>query len=88
MRDITLPGKTLPRIRGTHEEDWANACRTAGKAGADFDHPGLLTETCLPGNITKRVDASIERDAERLKISNLSEENRYIQTEYGKAWSI
>ena len=88
MRDTTLPGKTLPRIKGTHEEDWTSACKTGGKAGADFAYSGPLTETCLLGNIAKRVDARIEWDAEKLKITNSPEANRYIRSKYRSGWVI
>ncbi len=47
-----------------------------------------MTETCLLGNIAKRVDARIEWDAQNLKVTNLSEANRYVRTEYRKGWSL
>lgn len=88
MREVTLPEKTLPRVKGSHEQDWATACKTGQPAGADFAYSGPLTELCLLGNIAKRVDARIEWDAENLKITNLPEADRYVRTEYRKGWSL
>ncbi|HNQ90670.1 MAG TPA: Gfo/Idh/MocA family oxidoreductase, partial [Verrucomicrobiota bacterium] len=57
------PTKTLLRITGSHEMDWVRACKTGQPAGSEFGYSGPLTETCLLGNIAKRVDGRIEWDA-------------------------
>jgi predicted dehydrogenase len=88
MKEANLPPKTIPRVKGTHEADWVRACKTGEPAGADFAYSGPLTETCLLGNIAKRVDARIEWDSANLKITNLPEANRYVRTEYRKGWSL
>ena len=88
MREVTLPPKSLPRVRGSHEQDWVRACKTGTTAGADFAYSGPLTETCLLGNIAKRVDSRIAWDAESLKITNLPEANRFIQSEYRRGWEL
>ena len=76
MKEDKLPAKTLPRVEGSHEQDWVRACKTGKPAGADFAYSGPLTEICLLGNIAKRVDARIEWDAANLKVTNLPEANR------------
>lgn len=88
MKEAILPAKTLPRIKGSHESDWVRACKTGEPAGADFAYSGPLTETCLLGNIAKRVDARIEWDSANVKITNLPEADRYVRTEYRKGWSL
>ena len=88
VRDGKLPPKTLPRVQGSHEQDWVRACKTGQPAGADFAYSGPLNETCLLGNIAKRVDARIVWDAENLKITNLPEANRFVRTEYRKGWEL
>jgi predicted dehydrogenase len=60
MKELKLPDKTLPRIHGTHEQDWVRACKSGTLSGADFSYAGPLTEVCLLGNVAKRVDARIE----------------------------
>lgn len=88
MKEAKLPPKTLPRVVGSHEQDWVRACKTGTKAGADFSYSGPLTETCLLGNIAKRMDARILWDAANLKVTNLPEANRYVRTEYRKGWTL
>jgi len=88
MKETKLPEKTLPRASGSHEQDWVRACKSGQPAGADFAYSGPLTETCLLGNVAKRLDARIEWDAANLKVTNLPEANRYVRTEYRKGWSL
>lgn len=88
MREVTLPEKTIPRVNGSHEQDWVRACKTGEPAGADFAYSGPLTEICLLGNIAKRVDTRIHWDAENLKITNLPDANQYVRTEYRKGWKL
>jgi predicted dehydrogenase len=88
MREVTLPKKTMPRIKCSHEENWAQAAKSGTMASADFSYSGPLTETCLLGNVAKRVDGLIEWDAENLKITNMPEANRFVQTEYRKGWKL
>ncbi|HRZ54042.1 MAG TPA: Gfo/Idh/MocA family oxidoreductase [Candidatus Paceibacterota bacterium] len=87
-QEYQRPAKTLPRVSGSHEMDWVRACKTGQPAGSEFAYSGPLTETCLLGNIAKRVDARIEWDAANLEVTNLAEANRYVRTEYRAGWSL
>ena len=88
MKAYKRPPKSIPRVRGGHERDWARACKGGEPAGADFAYAGPLTEICLLGNVAKRVDTRIEWDAAGLKVTNLPEANRHVRTEYRKGWSL
>jgi len=88
MHDFERPPKTLPRVKGSHEMDWVNAAKAGVQPGAHFGYSGPLTETCLLGNIAKRVDARIEWDAANLKITNLADANKYVRAEYRKGWTL
>ncbi|MBE3134983.1 MAG: Gfo/Idh/MocA family oxidoreductase [Acidobacteria bacterium] len=88
MKEAKLPEKTLPRVGTSHEQDWIRACKSGKPAGADFSFSGPLTETCLLGNVAKRIDARIEWDAANLKVTNLPEANKFIRTEYRQGWSL
>lgn len=88
MKAYKTPPKTIPRVEGSHEQDWVRACKTGGRAGADFEYSGPLTEVCLLGNIARRVDARIEWDGENMKITNLPEANKYVRSKYRKGWSL
>ena len=88
MHALERPAKTLPRVKGSHEMDWVSAAKTGVQPGAHFGYSGPLTETCLLGNIAKRVDSRIEWDAANLKITNVPDANKYVRTEYRKGWSL
>jgi len=88
MKEAKLPEKTLPRVNASHEQDWVRACKSGQPAGADFAYSGPLTETCLLGNIAKRVDARIDWDAANLKIANLPEADKLVRTQYRQGWSL
>jgi predicted dehydrogenase len=88
MKAYETPKKTIPRVTGSHEEDWVKACKTGQKAGADFEYSGPLTEICLLGNIARRVDGRIEWDGENMKVTNLPDANQYVRTPYRKGWTL
>jgi predicted dehydrogenase len=88
MKEYKLPPKTIPRVEGSHEQDWVRACKAGRQAGADFEYSGLLTEICLLGNIAKRMDARIEWDGPNLRVTNLPEANQYVRTTYREGWTL
>jgi len=88
MKAFTRPPKTLPRVKGSHEMDWVNAAKAGRQPGAHFGYSGPLTETCLLGNLAKRVDARIEWDAANMKVTNLADANKYVRAEYRPGWTL
>ena len=88
MQEAELPEKTIPRVDGSHEQDWVRACKTGEPAGADFAYSGPLTEICCLGNIAKRVDTRIEWDAENMKVTNLPEANQYVRYPSREGWEL
>ena len=88
MKEYKQPPKTITRVKGSHEQDWVRACKSDRPACADFVYSGLLTEVCLLGNVAKRVDARIEWDRVRMKVTNLPEANKYIRTKYREGWTL
>ncbi|MBA7474620.1 Inositol 2-dehydrogenase/D-chiro-inositol 3-dehydrogenase [subsurface metagenome] len=88
MKEYKQPPKTIPRVEGSHEQDWVRACKSGQPAGADFGYSGPLTEVCLLGNVAKRVDARIEWDKDDMKVTNLPEANKYIRTKYREGWTL
>ena len=88
MREAKLPEKTIPRVNGSHEQDWVRACKTGEPAGADFAYSGPLAEICCLGNIAQQVDTRIDWDAENLKVTNVPGANKYVRKEYRKGWQL
>jgi predicted dehydrogenase len=89
MKAYKLPGKTLPRVNGTHEEDWIRACKDGQPASADFGYSGPLTEMTLLGNIAKRFPGDpLEWDGPNMKVTNLVEANEWVRRPYRNGWSL
>jgi predicted dehydrogenase len=83
------PAPTIPRIPGeSHEMDWVRAAKAGTQPGAHFGYSGPLTETCLLGNVAKRLDARIEWDSANLKVTNRTDADRWIRTAYRQGWSL
>ncbi|MFO7936330.1 MAG: Gfo/Idh/MocA family oxidoreductase [Kiritimatiellia bacterium] len=89
-RAFKKPPKTLPRVKGTHQEDFFRACRGGTPASSNFDHAGPLTELVLLGNIAVYAGTGkrIEWDSDKMRCTNMPEINRYLQTSYQKGWEI
>ncbi|NJL71553.1 MAG: gfo/Idh/MocA family oxidoreductase, partial [Candidatus Competibacteraceae bacterium] len=49
MKDYKRPAKSLPRVRGAHEQDWIRACKDGNPASSNFEYGGALTEMVLLG---------------------------------------
>lgn len=86
------PIPTLPRLHKgeTHAMEWLKACK-AGKpqmAMSNFAYAGPLTETVVLGCVAIRAGRKIEWDGPNLKITNVSEANKYIKREYRKGWEL
>lgn len=88
MKDFTPPAPSIPRVEGTHEDDWLRAIKSGGKAGADFAYSGPLTEVCLLGNIAKRMGTKLDWDPVAMQFPNLPEANQYIRREYRDGWVL
>ena len=88
MKEYKSPPKTIPRVNCSHEMEWVAACKEGRQAGADFGYSGMLTETCLLGNVARQVDTRIEWDHKNLKVTNLPEANKLIHPPYRQGWSL
>jgi predicted dehydrogenase len=88
MQEAQRPPKTIPRVEGSHEQDWARACKAGTKAGASFEYSGPLTEVCLLGNVAKRLDARIYWDAENMMVTNNPAAEPLIRRVYREGWSL
>ncbi|MBM4038611.1 MAG: Gfo/Idh/MocA family oxidoreductase [Planctomycetes bacterium] len=88
MKEYKRPEKTLPRIAGSHEQDWARHCKAGTQPSASFAYSGPLIEMCLLGNVARRLDTRIEWDAANLKVTNVPEAAKLIRTPYRQGWSL
>jgi predicted dehydrogenase len=88
MQEAARPPETIPRVQGTHEQDWVRACKAGTKAGASFEYSGPLTEICLLGNVAKRLDTRICWDSANMKVTNNPEAEPLIRRPYRDGWSL
>jgi len=93
-KEYGRPPKVLPRSPGHHKE-WINACKGGEPAGSNFDVAGPLTEVVLLGNVALRMGQQLYEnglklyyDGPNMKVTNLPEANKYIQSEYREGWSL
>jgi predicted dehydrogenase len=82
--------KSLPRITGSHEMNWASACKGEGQASAPFDYSAKLVETMLLGVVALRAGQGrkIMYDGPNMRITNMPEANQYLTREYRKGWEL
>jgi len=83
------PPKTLPRIEGSHEQDWARACKGGEPACSNFEYSGPLTESVVMGNLAIRYpQRKLEWDGANMRVTNFPEANDYVHTHYRAGWSL
>ncbi len=88
MTDLPRPPKTIPRITGTHEQNWIDACKGGPPACSNFDYAGPLTEVVLLGNIAVRTEGQLEWDGANMKITNNPQANELLRRNYRDGWTL
>ena len=88
QRSYARPPQLLPRSPG-HFKEWIDACLGGQPAGANFvNHAGLLTETCLLGNVALRAGKKFTWDGPNCRITDNEDANRFLHREYRQGWSL
>ncbi len=89
-RAFPKPAETIPRIKGTHQEEFFRACRGGPAASSNFDHAGPLAELVLLGNLAQNagVGKRIEWDSAKMRCTNMPEINRYLTKNYRDGWGV
>jgi predicted dehydrogenase len=88
MKQYGRPPKRLPRSPGHHKE-WVDACRGGPPAGSNFvDHGGVLTETCMLGNVAVRAGKKLLWDGPAMKVTNDEAANKLLHRKYRQGWSL
>ena len=82
------PAQSLPRVRGSHEQDWLRAAKAGKPSGADFAYSGPLTEMTALANVAKRMNTRILWDGPNMKVTNLPDANKLVRTPYRKGWTL
>jgi predicted dehydrogenase len=88
MKNFRPRRKTIPRIKGTHEQNWIDACKGGPVACSNFEYAGPLTEVVLLGNIALRTASRLEWDGPNMKITNIPEANELLRRDYRDGWTL
>ena len=88
MRDYKQPDKTIPRVKG-HHQDWLDAIREGRQSSSNFDYGGPLSELALLGAIALRFPGQkLQWDGEKARFTNCSEANALVAPPYREGWSL
>ncbi|MFB0554873.1 MAG: Gfo/Idh/MocA family protein [Phycisphaerae bacterium] len=88
MKAYEQPAKTLPRVKG-HHEDWLDAVKNNMQAGSNFDYGGPLTEIAQLGIIaTKMLGRKLQWDGRNMRFTNCDEANQFINPPYREGWTL
>jgi hypothetical protein len=89
MKAYKRPKKTVPRVRGSHEQNWIDAIRGTTKATSGFDYSGPFTESVLLGNVAIMFPGTkLLWDGPGMRVTNLAEANDFVQHHYRAGWSL
>jgi hypothetical protein len=81
--------KTLPRVTGTHEENWIQGIKNNTLPCSNFDYSGPLTEMVLMGNLAIRVpNKRLLWDGDNMRVTNDDTANLFISREYRQGWTL
>jgi predicted dehydrogenase len=93
-KNVPVVAESLPRNgHGDHgqKQEWVRAIKE-GKpeiALANFDYAGMLAETVLLGNVAIRAEGKkLEWDGPGCRVTNDSDANAFLKTEYRKGWTL
>lgn len=79
MTSYKKPAPKLPRVKGSHADDWFDAIRNGRPAGSNFTYGAALTEIALLGVIALRFPGQrLEWDAAAMRFRNSVEANVFV----------
>lgn len=90
FQNAELQEHPLPKVEdGNHYTQFLEAVRGKGKAGADFNYAGPLTEAVLLGGIASRFrNTTLLWDAKAMKFKNVEAASRFVRRDYRDGWHV
>jgi predicted dehydrogenase len=87
-RAFPKPAKTLPRVKGSHFEDFFRACRGGAPACSNFDHAGPLAELVTLGNLAVRAGEGkrVDWDGPAMRCANRPDLDALLKTDCREGW--
>ncbi len=89
MKEYARPPKTIKRIKGSHEQNWIDACKGGDPASSNFDYSGPFTEMVLMGNLAIRnPNQLLQWDGEKMEVTNSPKANELVRRVYREGWTL
>ena len=88
MNGFQRPEETIPRVKGSHEQNWIDACKGGEPACSSFDYSGPLTEVVLLGNLAIRTEGQLLWDGPNMRVTNNQAANEFVRREYRRGWEL
>jgi predicted dehydrogenase len=89
MQRFKRPKKRIPRVAGSHEQNWIDAIKGKTRPTSNFDYAGPFTETVLLGNVAILYPGTkLHWDGPNMRVTNHEEANEYVQHHYRAGWSL
>jgi hypothetical protein len=89
MQAYQRPAKTLPRVAGSHEMNWVEACKGGPDATSNFDYAGPFTEAVVMGNLALRFPGEkLDWDGVNMRFTNNEAANALVMPTYRQGWSL
>ncbi len=81
------PPETIPRIKGSHWNEWAQAVKGESPMPVStFDYGAELTEMALLGVLAQRFNTRILWDTQKMRVTNHPDLNSYVKEPVRKGW--
>ncbi|MDA3925462.1 MAG: Gfo/Idh/MocA family oxidoreductase [Kiritimatiellae bacterium] len=89
-RAFPVPNKILPRVKGTHQDDFFQACHNKTQACANFDYSAPLAEIALLGDLAMLAGPKrrLQWDSDAMRCTNMPELNQYLNPASRDGWTI
>ncbi len=89
FKDYPRPPKSIPKSPG-HQQEWVNAClkNDPSATSTPFTYGALLTETALLGAVAFRAQKPLEWNAEKMRITNAPEAEKFLDQECRAGWGL
>jgi hypothetical protein len=89
MREFGKPDQKIPRVRGSHQNNWLEAVRNNQPADSPFEYGGALSEIGLLGMIAiQRSGVRLEWNDKAMKFTNDDAANKLVNPPYRGGWKI
>jgi len=89
MKAYKRPKKSIPRVEGSHEQNWIDAIKGKTRAVSHFDYASPFTETVLLGCLAVLFPGQkLEWDGPNMKVTNFAEANEFVKPKFRAGWSL